>query len=82
MPDCIDEKLRNRSLPRKVDRESLDNDSTHQISVHARQGHNRVISESILPLLLCLTCPLLVRSIVFISYHCHGSIIEYLQRLS
>ncbi|CAF1558196.1 unnamed protein product [Rotaria magnacalcarata] len=82
MPDCIDEKLRNRSLPRKVDRESLDNDSTHQISVHARQGHNRFISESILPLLLCLTCPLLVRSIVFISYHCHGSIIEYLQRLS
>ncbi|CAF0844907.1 unnamed protein product [Rotaria sordida] len=82
MTDYNDEKLRKKSLSKKNDSESLlENDRTHQLSIHTRQGHNKVLSESILPLILCLACPFFVRSIVFICDHCNGSIIEFLQRL-
>jgi 7-dehydrocholesterol reductase len=57
------------------------NDSTHQLSLHARQGHNKIWSESILPLILCLACPFFIRSIVFICGHCHGSITEFVSRI-
>ncbi len=36
---------------------SLNNDPTHQLLLHARQGHNKLLSESILPLILCFACP-------------------------
>ncbi|CAF4600214.1 unnamed protein product [Rotaria sp. Silwood2] len=82
MSNYNDEKLRNKSLSKKNDKESLlNNDITHQLSIHTRQGHNKVLSESILPLLLCFACPFFVRSIVFICNHCDGSIIKYFQRL-
>ena len=54
---------------------------THQLSIHARSGHNKFWSEAILPLLLCILCPFFVRSIVFISDHCHGSMMEFFSRL-
>ena len=53
----------------------------HQLSIHSRQGHNKFLSESILPLMLCFLCPFLVRSIVFISTYCSGSVIEFFRRL-
>lgn len=59
----------------------LDNDLIHELSIHARKGHNKFIFESIIPLFLCFACPFLVRSIVFICTHCHGSIIEFLSRI-
>jgi 7-dehydrocholesterol reductase len=76
-----DSKRKHKSLSGKTDRESLDNDLTHQLSIHARQGHNKFLSESILPLILCLACPFFVRSIVFICNHSHGSIRDFFQRL-
>jgi 7-dehydrocholesterol reductase len=81
MSDQSDSKRKHKSLSGKPDRESLDNDLTHQLSIHARQGHNKFLSESILPLFLCLMCPFLVRSIVFICNHSHGSIRDFFQRL-
>jgi 7-dehydrocholesterol reductase len=60
---------------------SNDNDSTHQLSIHARQGHNKFWSESVLPLILCIACPFFIRSIAFICGHCHGSIMEFFSRI-
>jgi len=57
------------------------NDYTHQLSIHARRGHNKFLSESILPLLLCFGCPFLVRSVAFICNHCSGSILQFFQYL-
>ncbi|CAF1169588.1 unnamed protein product [Adineta ricciae] len=57
------------------------NDAIHQLSIHSRQGHNKFWSESVLPFMLTITCPFFVRSIVFISGHCHGSIGEFFTRI-
>jgi 7-dehydrocholesterol reductase len=74
MSNQADEKLRQKSQAKNTV-------LTHQLSIHARQGHNKFLSESILPLVLCLACPFFVRSIVFICSHCHGSITEFLSRI-
>ncbi|CAF0752820.1 unnamed protein product [Adineta steineri] len=76
-----DSKHRHKSVLKKTDEELLTDDLTHQLALHTRQGHNKFLSESIIPLMLCFACPFFVRSIVFICDHCHGSIHEFLQRL-
>jgi uncharacterized integral membrane protein len=81
MSDEGTEKRIHKSVSGKNDRESLDDGLTHQLSIHARHGHNKFLFESIVPLMLCLACPFFVRSIVFICNHCHGSISEFFQRL-
>ena len=68
-------------MPSHVDEKHQSKSTAHQLSIHARKGHNKLISESILPLFLCLACPFFVRSIVFICDHCHGSIIEFFSKL-
>ena len=75
------EKFRNISQLKQNSEKSYDTNSTHQLSIHSRQGHNKLVFEFILPLILCFLCPFIVRSIVFISNNCHSSIIEYCQRL-
>jgi 7-dehydrocholesterol reductase len=60
---------------------SLVDDTIHELAVHIRRGNNKFISESILPLILCVLCPFFIRSIVFICAHCHGSIAEFVSRL-
>ena len=75
MPTQSDEKHHQKH------RDSRSSDSTHQLSIHARKGHNKFISESFLPLILCFACPFFVRSIVFICAHCHGSITEFFSRI-
>jgi len=82
MSNQTDEKLRHKSESKKqLDRELINNDLSHQLSVHSRQGHNKFLSESIMPLILCFACPFFVRSIVFICNHCHGSITEFISRI-
>ena len=56
-------------------------DATHQLSIHSRRGHNKFFSEAIFPLLICITCPFFIRSIVYICTHCHGSISEFFSQL-
>jgi hypothetical protein len=75
MSKYVEEKQRHKYQVRKND------DSAHQLSIHARQGHNKFWSESVLPLLLYITCPFFIRSIAFICDHCHGSIMEFFSRI-
>ncbi|CAF0908864.1 unnamed protein product [Rotaria sordida] len=78
MSKYVEEKYRHKiSLGKIDDLTSNNNDSTHRLSIHIRQGHNKFWSESIFPLLLCIVCPFFIRSIVFICNHCHGSIMEF-----
>jgi len=77
MSNQSDEKFLRKSQSKTIDRELLNTDLAHQLSIHARQGHNKLLSESILPLILCFSCPFFIRSIAFICTHCHGSITEF-----
>lgn len=77
-----DEKYKQKLKSKLAAHSNLSNENgTHQLSLHARSGRNKFWSEAIFPLCLCILCPFFIRSIVFISDHCHGSMMEFFSRL-
>ena len=81
MAQINDDKHKQNSSRGKIDHGQATNYIAHQMSIHARQGPNKLLSESILPLFLCFICPFFVRSIAFICDQCAGSVTEFLKRI-